>query len=744
MKKIFFIVIYCFFYANLLFGQIAKKDSLIELLKTQLTDTHKVNIHNELAYQLRNSDIKTAKENASQALKLAEKINYKKGIAEAYGYLGLLYLRLGIFDKSAENHFKSLKIAQEINYDKLVGYRYNDIANVYLEQGFHEQALSFFTKSLAIKQKIKDIEGITTTNGNIGKAYLLMGNYKNAEPYTQQAIIIAEKYNFKRILAINYGNLGKILLSQQKFKEALFYQEKALAIEQTIQNKAGYTETLYDIALIYHHKKEFQEALKIFKKTLDSAQFYGIKVLEHQIYASAANTLRQLNQSDTAFQLLQKSNALRDSIFNQKSTERLVNIYAELDSEQKQLKIQLLHEQSNLQMYFLFGSFIILFLLAVLTLILIVNNKKSKKINQQLTLQRNELSEKNEEINQQKEEMQVQAEGLTQLNYQLTSLDKYKEGLIGMIVHDLKNPLNTILGLADKPELKLAGRQMMNMVQNILDVQKFEDTTPKLYLVSADILSVSVHALYEVSLLIERKNIKVINKISPIYICKVDIDLISRVFVNLFTNAIKYTPNNGSIILDAVPQGNQLSISVSDTGQGIPVDKLEMVFDKFMQIEPRQIGAVRSSGLGLAFCKMAIEAHKGKIWATSEIGKGANFHFTLELVNAQWTLTDDKDFDFHPAQSILKENQTPLHLQTVFSDYRDWSVANLSDEEKAILQPFVLILQKYSVYEYSDIYQVLQQFDVNDNKNLSIWKQQIENAFRACNELKYEQLIYLN
>jgi len=138
----------------------------------------------------------------------------------------------------------------------------------------------------------------------------------------------------------------------------------------------------------------------------------------------------------------------------------------------------------------------------------------------------------------------------------LLELDKFKEGMTGMIVHDLKNPLNAILGISSLyPEedmwliVNSAGSQMLNLVLNILDVQKFENTEVKLNLTEGTVFSLASEACKQVALLIKQKNLNLSLQINPSIVVNVDQEIIIRVFVNILTNAIKYTRSEGQIII---------------------------------------------------------------------------------------------------------------------------------------------------------------------------------------------------
>ncbi|MCB0163212.1 MAG: ATP-binding protein [Anaerolineae bacterium] len=110
--------------------------------------------------------------------------------------------------------------------------------------------------------------------------------------------------------------------------------------------------------------------------------------------------------------------------------------------------------------------------------------------------------------------------------------------------------------------------------------------------------------------------------------------LLSRVIDNLLNNAFKYTNTDGTIELLAVRHGELLHISIRDDGQGIPPEYQQKIFDNFFQVtDAKGVPIRKGTGLGLAFCRLAVEAHGGKIWVVSTPGQGSTFIFTLPLAN---------------------------------------------------------------------------------------------------------------
>ncbi|MGB0523267.1 MAG: tetratricopeptide repeat protein [Flammeovirgaceae bacterium] len=276
---------------------------------------------------------------------------------------------------------------------------------------------------------------------------------------------------------------------------------------------------------------------------------------------------------------------------------------------------------------------------------------------------------------------------------QILALDQFKESMTGMIVHDLKNPLNAIIGLStDRPSvhtqqsIQRSGQQMLNLVSNILDVYKFESTEMTINPQDHALGALIQAAWKQVKFLGNEKNIHFKDQSSPQLAVSVDFDLIERVMVNLLTNAIKYTPFGGKITISTTQQNTWIEIAIRDTGQGIPQDKIDSIFDKFQQAEARKSGQARSTGLGLTFCKLAIEAHGGSITVHSEENQGSVFTFTIP--------------------------QSQSSIPTPFNQTEEIHAANLLTAiELEQVAPFIPILNSFKIYEASKINRTLRDIE---------------------------------
>lgn len=234
------------------------------------------------------------------------------------------------------------------------------------------------------------------------------------------------------------------------------------------------------------------------------------------------------------------------------------------------------------------------------------------------------------------------------LTFERRNLEKMKELLTHTIIHDLNNPLTGVSTAAEligegpknslTPDQREAlgiitvmSREMKDMISNILDISRMEEGKMPLKLEVLDPAAAAAEAVSSVALIARAGN-KRIELVSPAGLGPVcaDREILKRVLGNLLGNALKFAPRNSKIELNLSADGEFLA-SVSDLGEGIPEEYLSAIFEKFVQVENGKAYRQGGKGLGLTFCRLAVEAHGGRIWAENRPGGGAAFYFTLPL-----------------------------------------------------------------------------------------------------------------
>jgi two-component system, sensor histidine kinase and response regulator len=235
---------------------------------------------------------------------------------------------------------------------------------------------------------------------------------------------------------------------------------------------------------------------------------------------------------------------------------------------------------------------------------------------------------------------------LSQENFEaLTKLERLRDNLMHMVVHDMRSPLTTITGylaLLEKREatkLSASGlnfiheaRQsidrLIDMVNSMLDLSRLEAGELTLNRSECDLGDLARPVLDGFEPLRGGRKWTLNPPAQPVKL-NADAALISRVIQNLMANAIKFTSDDGSIRINISVTDHQARVTVADNGRGVPLPFQEKIFEKFGQLESAD--ARTGTGLGLFFCKLVVELHGGRIGVESEMGKGSTFWLTLPL-----------------------------------------------------------------------------------------------------------------
>lgn len=334
------------------------------------------------------------------------------------------------------------------------------------------------------------------------------------------------------------------------------------------------------------------------------------------------------------------------------------------------------------------------------------------------------VEERTSEIIKQTKELKI-------TNERLVEMDKFKQDITSMIVHDLKNPINLIINNTDSDpanqlmRIKQTGKQMLNSVMNILDVNKYEETKILLNIEKVCLFDISKKAIESVLFLSKEKNINILNCVKKNIFVKADAEMIERVFMNILTNAIKYTPNNGRIIIDTELMNEQqtgscVKVSITDNGIGIAAEKLNLIFEKFGQVIAKNSGSARSTGLGLTYCKMVIEAHAGEINVDSEQNKGCTFWFTLPMIKSDENTIIDPEL----------------------TDFFDTETKELSLTSQQLIREYLLKLQNTEIYKISELNVIIEKID-GSNDEIREWKKNLIRAIDAGNEYLYKKLLFI-
>jgi len=248
-----------------------------------------------------------------------------------------------------------------------------------------------------------------------------------------------------------------------------------------------------------------------------------------------------------------------------------------------------------------------------------------------------------ERIRAQEELKLARDEAITAMN-QAQEANRAKDTFLSSMSHELRTPLNAIIGFsqilmvkADTPsnikmfieKIHISGKNLLSLVNTILDFSKIEAGKMEMHIAPFFMKDL----INEVEILVEsmadKKHLILSLEIEEGILIQADRQLVKQVMVNLLSNAIKFSPESQTITLTHRREEQSDIFGIADHGYGIASDKIDTLFDPFVQIREHQSDAMKGTGLGLSIVKKIIELHGGKIWVESVVGEGSCFYFSL-------------------------------------------------------------------------------------------------------------------
>lgn len=396
------------------------------------------------ALYIDNSDKTISLENYQKALDIYIEIKDKKGIAKTYNNIGLVYYKMGTYDVAIENFMKSLKMREENGDKRGMMLCYLNIGSVQKDQKSNDKAEEYYIKALNIAEELNDKEGIYLGNNNLGIMQDLMGNFEKALEYYNTSLKIVEELDDNKGILMCFNNLGISYKKHGDYENAIIYYNKALKISDAINNKNTSAMILDNIASL--HLTLADSAITL-KKGQNVVNFHLKSVLEygHRAIDIGKEILSKPIENNVAKVLMKaykrigdKSKSLeyaeifidtKDSMFSQEKTKSLAEAEKKFESEKKQLQIEKLEKQKELDsetiarknaeskkqrilIFSFFAGFIIILIFSIFLYRLFSQKRKANlllaKQKQQIEIQNVNLQQANEEINAQRDEIEAQ------------------------------------------------------------------------------------------------------------------------------------------------------------------------------------------------------------------------------------------------------------------------------------------------------------------------------------------------
>jgi len=538
--------------------------------------------------------------------------------------LGLTYYYMGNYAKALSLYLEALEIARNSNDIKMLSVLNENIASLYNAQKDYKQALIFLDKAVKLNDSIGDELRSAKTYCNFGDVYAKDGNYELAMFNINKSIGVFEKHKNMRWVAQSYKTKGNIYLHQKKYEWALRWYDQSALLHSKIENLRDKTELLNGMTSAYLGLGKDSLALPLAKESFQISK--NINSLEN--LGIAARNLYLLNKKVENYPEALNFHELYQSISD--STSRAENNHGlalqktkmEYEKQKEQIVAQNNQELAKQRRFLYFGFVLLLILGGIIYLV-----QRSRKANKSLN-----------------DRLQAKQEILENREKELEEINLTKDKLFSIIGHDLRGPIGALLevlkmirtGDIKKSEFNQFVPRLINDVDHIsftlnnllswgMSQMNGSTTKPTLYGLEL-LIDNNVRLLTETA---KNKSITIKNNISQELHSYSDANQVDIVIRNIISNALKFTPEKGTITINAKEKTKLWIISISDTGIGMDEETLGKIFAKNESFTTFGTNNEKGTGLGLSLCKEMVENNGGSIWVKSEIGKGSSFFFSV-------------------------------------------------------------------------------------------------------------------
>lgn len=600
------------------------------------TDEHhleKVDALNGLAWELRSSDPTQALSYAQQAYELASQHSYSRGIAYGLMNLGVAQRYLADYESALTFLLQAHSLFSSANDRQGRAGTLNWIGNVYLRMGNYPSALEYYLQSSTISEELNDSQLTASCLTNIGRVYYGMGDYTHSLDYHLRSLRLRENMTDRLEEAMVSWDISRTYYGMAEFDNALLYCLHSLRIRRNLGDYRGMAASLHVLGDIHQKTGDPFRALLNYRRALVAVQIVDEKYGEAMTNSRVGALYLQLNRADKALSYLLKALDIAGNIKAH-----------EVEYETHHLLYMLHKKEDNYQQAL--HHFELFYALksdvtsrqAEQTLQSVQRGYEIEKTQKEAEIYRL----KNVELADALQEVQMLNENLAQVNVHLEALNKEKNEFLGIVAHDLQNPLAGVSMTASLVKSYISKMQpedvkqhmekiertidrMKEIIVNLLDINAIESGKLRLSPESIDVTALILSVLGEYIPRARSKKIELhYTPSSPVYIWA-DRQATLQILDNLISNAVKYSPIGTSVWLAASGTEGPTRVEVRDEGPGLTHDDKKNLFGKFARLSAKPTGGELSTGLGLSIVKKLVEAMNGGVRCESLEGHGATF-----------------------------------------------------------------------------------------------------------------------
>ncbi len=597
-----------------------KVDSLLRVYEERqmyLSDSEKSYVCHDISYLHMDPDEKI--KFARLAHYYANKCNDFIEMAASKFLEAAVYIKLGVLDQSIDCLLESKRLYKkkgilsgEASVDSKLGL-------VYCMQNNYLKSEESYKRSIELFDQLNDSVRLVMSVFNLGVLYREMDKINLALDSYRKASDLFLSINNYHYYAFAKGNIGSVYIDQNKLDSAEIYLNKSIEIFESLGDNEALSLYYNKLAVIYLKCNQYEKAKQIAHKSLLLAQEYGLKERIQITSLNLSEIYNQVKDYKNAFYYHKQYVAYRDSINNEENIRKIANLHAKFEIAQKQKELDKEKASKNIYLIVAISSGVILIILIVLIFLILKISQERSKTNLVLEQQRKELENAN----------------------------ATKNKFFSILSHDLRSPLATYYSYAevlefcsqhnDTEKLLTLGNELKSSSANLLDLldnllqwgvnqmgtQNSLPTTVSI----RDVVLMEVEHLQHVS---NKKNIAVNIEIPTTLTLFVDINNLSITIRNLINNAIKFTPEGGTVSIVAEDSVQHTKLKISDTGVGMTQEQKDKLFN-FDNINSTY-GTQNEKGVGLGMQLVCdfVKENNAILHVDTELGKGTAFEIVFE------------------------------------------------------------------------------------------------------------------
>lgn len=536
---------------------------------------------------------------------------------------GIIYRKRSVFGSSMEAYIEGLQFAREAKNDALIATILQNMGSLANSMEKFDQALVYLRESLEIHTRTKNERGIAGALANIGISLKLMGQtdsaIKNYDMAAQRFKQLGDKVNQAKMSS----NIGQLYMAEGQYVQALRYLNLAIDMMEEQKNYNDLVNTLNAKTQLHIKQEQYKAAIANAKRAIKLAEQQGYLLGAKNAYDYLADAQSKEDEHDEALTSLRKMQAFNDSIRKKEQEELVAEMEARYASEKKDLKISQQKDQLAIQELRMRFSYWIGGLLVLLILFLSFVYWRIRKLNGLLKEKHADLQRKNEELAQ---------------------LSAFKDRLLTVVSHDVRNPLSgvkSMLGLQASGAISVEEFSEWNvdmtnrvdsalsMLSNLLEWSKLQYVGLKPYPEKLDLNLFLREVIEQVQYQAALKSVYVKWEVVPGATVMADRHMLRVCLYNLLSNAIKFSHKASSVWLMGRQKGNEFVLEVIDLGVGMDADAMQKVMHPHLSFSTYGTENEKGSGIGLVLVHELLALMDARLEVESEPGEGSVFRIIL-------------------------------------------------------------------------------------------------------------------